>query len=84
MLYANGFGPTSIRRSRRVGARNRGTLSPLPAITIGGVAAHRYSSRDWSSPGQFQFNVVVPANAPSGDNPVIATYNGADQLAGRG
>ena len=27
-------------------------------------------------PGEFQFNVVVPASAPNGDNTLTATYAG--------
>ena len=76
VLYANGFGPTSVPV---VGGSSTqgGTLSPLPAITIGGLPA-TVQFAGLVFPGQFQFNVVVPANAPSGDNPVIATYNGAE------
>jgi uncharacterized protein (TIGR03437 family) len=34
------------------------------------------------SPGLYQFNVVVPASAPDGDNAVTATYNGTITQAG--
>jgi uncharacterized protein (TIGR03437 family) len=34
------------------------------------------------SPGEFQLNVVVPANIPDGDQTVTATYNGATTQAG--
>jgi uncharacterized protein (TIGR03437 family) len=29
------------------------------------------------APGEFQFNVVVPASAPNGNNTLTATYGGA-------
>ena len=54
-----------------------GSLSPLPAITIGGITA-MVSFAGLVSPGEFQFNVVVPANVPSGDSAITATYGGAE------
>jgi len=52
-----------------------GNLSPLPAVSIGGIAAFvQYAAV--ISPGLYQFNVVVPASTPSGDNQLIATING--------
>ncbi len=74
VLYANGFGPTSTPVVS--GSQNQGgTLSPLPVVTIGGLAATvQYAGLIF--PGLFQFNVTIPANAPSGDNPVVATMNG--------
>lgn len=76
VLYANGFGPTSVQV---VGGSETqsGTLSPLPAISIGGIAA-TVSFAGLVAPGEFQFNVVVPAGVPSGDNAITATYNGAE------
>jgi uncharacterized protein (TIGR03437 family) len=52
-------------------------LSPLPAVTIGGIAATVAYAGIGGPPGLFQFNVVVPATAPDGDNLLTATYNGA-------
>jgi uncharacterized protein (TIGR03437 family) len=34
------------------------------------------------SPGLYQFNVIVPASAPDGDNAVVATYNGVATQSG--
>jgi len=80
VLYANGFGATS---TPVVGGSETqsGNLTPLPVITIGGVSA-QLTFAGLVAPGEFQFNVVVPANAPSGDNVVLATYNGAEAPAG--
>src|SRR4029077_15008578 len=48
----------------------------LPVVTIGGIpAALKFAGL--VLPGEFLFNVVIPANVPSGDNAVVATYNGA-------
>ena len=33
-------------------------------------------------PGEFQFNVVVPAGLANGDQPITATYNGVSTQAG--
>jgi uncharacterized protein (TIGR03437 family) len=80
VLYANGFGPTSTAVVSGSETQS-GTLSTPPAITIGGTAA-QVTFAGLISPGLFQFNVVVPANAPRGDNVVLATYNSAQTPAG--
>lgn len=74
VLYANGFGPTStpvISGS----ITQSGSLSPLPEVTIGGIPA-MVQIAQLVEPGEFQFNVVIPPNAPGGDNVLTATYNG--------
>ncbi|MGO9254770.1 MAG: hypothetical protein ACLQU1_00485, partial [Bryobacteraceae bacterium] len=76
VLYANGFGPTSAALVSGSSTQS-GTLSPAPAITIGGLPA-TVQFAGLVAPGEFQFNVVIPANAPSGDNAIVATYNGAE------
>jgi uncharacterized protein (TIGR03437 family) len=74
VLYANGFGPTS---TPVVGGSilQSGTLSPLPVVKIGGITA-TVQFAGLVSPGEFQFNVVVPGGTPDGDQPVVASYNG--------
>jgi uncharacterized protein (TIGR03437 family) len=74
VLYANGFGPVSnpIVSGSAVQSRN---LSPLPLVKIGGIAA-TVTFAGLVAPGEFQFNVVMPANTPAGDQPITATYNG--------
>ncbi len=80
VLYANGFGPTS---SPVVSGSitQSGSLPTLPAVKIGGIAATVIFA-GLVSPGEFQFNVVVPASTPDGDQPISATYSGAATQTG--
>jgi uncharacterized protein (TIGR03437 family) len=79
-LYANGFGPVTPPVAPGSGVQ-AGSLPSLPAIRIGGfLAAVQYAGL--ISPGLYQFNVVVPASVPSGDNPITAQYNGLTTQAG--
>jgi uncharacterized protein (TIGR03437 family) len=68
LLFGNGFGTST-------------TLNPPPVIKIGGVTA-AVNFAGIISPGLFQFNVIVPANAPGGDEPISATYNGVTTQSG--
>ncbi len=62
-------------------ATQGGTLSPLPVIKIGGVqAAVQYAGL--VGPGEFQFNVTLPDSLADGDQPIVATYNGATTQPG--
>lgn len=74
MIFANGFGPTSVPVVGGAETQS-GTLSPLPVISIGGVNA-TVAFAGLIGPGEFQFNVVVPASLSSGDKSITATYNG--------
>jgi uncharacterized protein (TIGR03437 family) len=74
VLFANGFGATSTPVTGG-SLTQGGTLSPLPAVTIGGIAA-TVKFAGLVAPGQFQFNVVVPLPLGNGDQPITATYNG--------
>lgn len=78
-IYANGFGTTSTPVVAGAIAQS-GTLSPLPVVTVGGIAA-TVQFAGLVGPGEFQFNVVIPPNAPSGDNAIVATYGGAEAPA---
>ncbi len=79
-MYANGFGSTST--SVVSGSETQsGTLSPMPVITIGGVAAI-VTFAGLVAPGEFQFNVVVPPSLANGDHPTMAIYNGLTTQAG--
>jgi uncharacterized protein (TIGR03437 family) len=80
VLYANGFGPASMPLVSGSVAQS-GTLSPLPALKIGGIAA-TVTFAGLIGPGEFQFNVVVPASLADGDQPIAATYNGLTTQSG--
>jgi uncharacterized protein (TIGR03437 family) len=80
VMYANGFGSTSSPVVSGAGTQS-GTLSPMPGITIGGVAA-TVTFAGLVSPGEFQFNVVVPPSLANGDQPIMAMYSGLTTQAG--
>ena len=80
MLYANGFGPTDVAVTSG-STTQQGVLSPLPAITIGGMPATVLFA-GLVGPGEFQFNVVVPGSLPDGDQPIAARYGGASTQSG--
>ncbi|HLG96031.1 MAG TPA: IPT/TIG domain-containing protein [Bryobacteraceae bacterium] len=80
VLYANGFGPVSTPVVSGSPMQS-GALSPLPVVKIGGTQAEVVFA-GLVSPGQFQFNVVVPANTPDGDQAITASYDGQTTQAG--
>ena len=80
VMYANGFGSTSAPVVSGSEMQS-GTLSPMPVITIGGVAA-TVTFAGLFAPGEFQFNVVVPPSLANGDQPTMAMYNGLTTQAG--
>jgi uncharacterized protein (TIGR03437 family) len=80
VIFANGFGATSIPVVSGSSAQS-GTLATLPVIMIGGVQAMVLYA-GLVAPGEYQFNVVVPATLANGDQPITATYNGATTQAG--
>ena len=80
ILFANGFGPTTNAVVN--GSNNQsGALPSLPVVTINGVAV-TVQFAGLISPGLYQFNVVLPASLPSGDNPLTASYNGQNTQSG--
>ena len=80
VLYANGFGPTSTPVVSG-GQTQSGSLPLLPVVKIGGITA-TVQFAGLVSPGTYQFNVVVPISALTGDNTLTATYNGLTTQAG--
>ncbi len=81
VLYANGFGSTSVPVVDGASAQS-GTLSPLPVVTVGGIAATVAYAGLPGPPGEFQFNVVIPASISNGDQPISATYGGVSTQSG--
>ena len=77
---ANGFGTTSIPVVSG-SVTQSGSLSPYPAITIGGQPATVLYA-GLVAPGEFQFNVVVPTSLATGDQPITAAYGGLSTQAG--
>jgi uncharacterized protein (TIGR03437 family) len=80
VLYANGFGSTSTPVVSGSTTQS-GSLSPLPAIKIGGIAA-TVQFAGLVAVGQYQFNVVVPSSLANGDQSITATYSGQTTQAG--
>jgi uncharacterized protein (TIGR03437 family) len=80
VLYANGFGQTSVPVVSG-SILQSGSLSPLLVVKIGGIAA-TVQFAGLVSPGEYQFNVVVPVATPDGDQPVVASYDGLTTQSG--
>jgi uncharacterized protein (TIGR03437 family) len=80
VLYGNGFGPTSAPVASG-STTQTGSLSPLPTIKIGGLAA-AVQFAGLAAPGQYQLNVVVPSGLANGDQSITATYGGQTTQAG--
>jgi uncharacterized protein (TIGR03437 family) len=80
VLYANGFGPTSTTVASGSEIQS-GSLLPLPAIRIAGIAAS-VQFAGLTMPGLFQFNVTVPSGISDGDQPITASYIGQTTQAG--
>jgi uncharacterized protein (TIGR03437 family) len=73
VLYANGFGETDPAITPGL-AVQQGQLPHNPVITLGTLPMNVINAAV-VSPGLYQFNVVVPLNAPDGDLALSAGYN---------
>lgn len=73
VLFANGFGQTDPAVTLG-SAVQQGSLPHNPVITLGGLPMNVVNAAV-ISPGLYQFNAVVPANAPDGDLVLQASYN---------
>ncbi len=80
VLYANGFGPTNVPVTPG-SVTQSGTLSPLPTVTIGAQPA-TVTFAGLVSPGEYQFNVVVPPTLSNGDQPIVATISNQPTQSG--
>lgn len=56
-------------------------MDDLLVVRIGGVQA-AVQCAGLMVPAEFQFNMVVPANTPNGDQSITATYGGLTMHAG--
>ena len=80
ILYGNGFGTTSTPVVAG-SVTQSGTLSPLPLIKIGGVAA-AVQFAGLVAVGKYQFNVVLPSTLANGDQSITAAHGGQTTQAG--
>ena len=80
VAFGVGFGPTTPPVPAGVTFSGTAPTSSPLTITIGGIAA-RVIFEGLTAAGLYQFNVIVP-NAPSGDQALQATVNGAQTAPG--
>ncbi len=80
VLYGAGFGLPGTTLMDGSAAQT-GTLNVKPDIQIGGLPAE-VQFAGVVSPGLYQFNVLVPASASSGDIEVTAVYAGSSTPSG--
>jgi uncharacterized protein (TIGR03437 family) len=79
-IYGSGFGQTVPSLTNGTLAQS-GNLQPLPVFTVSGIQA-QVQFAGVVAAGLYQFNVMIPASAPNGDNPITATYAGGSTQAG--
>ncbi len=72
-VAATGFGPTDIPIVSGSVTQAGSVPPPLPIVTIGGLQA-QVTTPTLVAVGTFQINITVPAEAPTGDLPLSATY----------
>ena len=77
-LYGTGFGPTSpaVPAGVLTDSATLYEVLPSPIVTVGGVPA---TARVFLVATLFQFyqvNLTLPANVPTGDQPIVLTVNG--------
>jgi uncharacterized protein (TIGR03437 family) len=80
VLFATGFGATNPAYPAGQVLTQAYPLPILPAVTFGGIPA-TVTFAGLTGAGVYQINVTVPASAPGGDIPVIATINGVSTQA---
>ena len=79
LLYCNGLGPVNNQPADGALASSTAlsTTTTTPTVTIGGKKAQvLFSGLAPGFPGLYQINVIVPADAPTGAQPVIVTIGG--------
>lgn len=81
LMYGVGFGPTTPSvPAGQVYAGAAATTNNV-TITIGGVP-QTVQFAGITAAGQYQFNVLVPSNTPTGDQLIVATVNGLQTQTG--
>ena len=80
ILYGFGFGLPAAALTNGSSSQS-GSLPVLPVVQIGGAPA-TVTFAGLIGPGLYQFNVIVPGTAQSGDNSLTCSYNGATSPAG--
>ena len=83
LLYGTGFGPTTPPIALGIETDKVYNLSPTPTATVGGIPAHvSFAGLIPPESQVYQFDVVIPANAPNGDVPLIVNVNGTPSFSG--
>jgi len=81
LMYGVGFGPTNPSvAAGQVYSGAAATVNNV-TITIGGVP-QTVQFAGITAAGQYQFNVLVPQNTPTGDQLIVATVNGQQTQTG--
>jgi uncharacterized protein (TIGR03437 family) len=82
-LYATGFGPTSPPIAGGIQTDKVYALSPLPAATLGNLAAQVVFAGLIPPLSQvYQVNVTIPSGAPDGDQALVLNVNGTLSYSG--
>ena len=80
VIYGFGFGLPNSALTNGSSSQS-GALPTRPTFVFGGIQASVIFA-GVISPGLYQFNVVIPSTAASGDNLVTCTYNGQPSPVG--
>lgn len=82
-IFGVGFGPTASTAPAGTIATAAASTLGAASVTIGGLTAQvLYAGLSPGASGLYQVNVVVPANVPPGDQPIIIQVNGGISPAG--
>jgi len=77
----NGLGPVSNQPAsgEPSPSQSLAATTATPTVTIGGVAAQViFSGLTPGAVGLYQVNAVVPATAPTGNQPIVVSVNGVN------
>jgi len=74
-VAGNGFGPTDTAVVSGAVSQSGNLPAPFPIVQIANLPA-QVTFAGLAGVGTYQINLIVPPNAPSGDQPIALTYNG--------